>query len=137
MPSSNRLSQNDSSSSSIESVSYNPNSNKITITSQNDIFEIEISNLSSVSNQIGSLQTTRSAFSGILANQGLNLSRLSFDINNLKEQTGIQQNILDSLFATNISTASSVSNKLNDVTIETDNISGISTYVVESEQSVI
>ena len=79
MPSSNRLSQNDSSSSSIESVSYNPNSNKITITSQNDIFEIEISNLSSVSNQIGSLQTTRSAFSGILANQGLTLSRLSYE----------------------------------------------------------
>ena len=60
-----------------------------TITSQNDVFEIEISNLNSVSNQVGSLQTTRSAFSAILANQGLNLSRLSFDINNLKEQTDI------------------------------------------------
>ena len=89
MPSSNRLSQNDSSSSSIESVTYNPDSNKITITSQNDVFEIEISNLNSVSNQVGSLQTTRSAFSAILANQGLNLSRLSLDINNLKEQTDI------------------------------------------------
>ena len=59
------------------------------VPSQNDVFEIEISNLNSVSNQVGSLQSTRSAFSAILANQGLNLSRLSFDINNLKEQTDI------------------------------------------------